>query len=163
MLAQPGDRYGERRTGVRLAVGGGEAGAGQGAFGALHKGQLPGPVPVEQGEQFGGGGGVGEVMGGAGGERPRPPHGFVADFQGADVAENGTGLAERGGGLGTRRAAGAGHGLAGLTVPRRDRTRPGELTSHHLGKRAWHHISSSISVMRSMPNRRSGPDVSALP
>ena len=67
VLAQPGDRGGERRTGVRAAVGGDEAGAGQVAFGALHRGQLPGPVPVEQGQQFGSGGGVGDVVGGAGG------------------------------------------------------------------------------------------------
>ena len=30
-------------------------------------------------------------------------------------------------------------------------------------KRAWRHVSLSISAIRSMPNRNSGPDVSALP
>ena len=84
VLAQPGNRGGERRSsGGRVAVGGGEAGAGQVAFGALHRGQLPGPVTVEQSEQFGSGGGIGEVVRGAGGQRPRPPQELVVDREGA--------------------------------------------------------------------------------
>ena len=61
--AQPGDRGGECRADVR--VGGGQASAGQVAFGPLHGGQMPGPVAVEQGEQVAGGGGGGQVVGGA--------------------------------------------------------------------------------------------------
>jgi hypothetical protein len=102
VLAQPGDRCGERRAGVRVgADGGAEAGAGQVAFGPLQRGQLPGPVPVEQGEQLGSGDGVGvgEVVGGAGGQRPRPPQVLMADPEGGGVAEDGAGAAERGGGL----------------------------------------------------------------
>jgi|SoiMethySBSTD1v2_1073268.scaffolds.fasta_scaffold2512724_1 hypothetical protein len=52
MLAQANDRSGARR------VGGGEAGAGQIAFGAQYGDQLPGLV-VEHGQQFVGGDGVG--------------------------------------------------------------------------------------------------------
>jgi len=37
------------------------------------------------------------------------------------------------------------------------------LADSHLGERAWRHVSLSISAIRSMPNRNSGPDVSALP
>jgi len=51
VLAQLGDRGGERRAGA--VVGGGEAGAGQVTFGTLHRGQLPRPVPVEQGQNSG--------------------------------------------------------------------------------------------------------------
>jgi hypothetical protein len=42
-------------------------------------------------------------------------------------------------------------------------TSAAQLAGYHLGKRAWHYISLSISAIRSMPNRSSGPDVSALP
>ena len=48
-------------------------------------------------------------------------------------------------------------------VSKRDHTHRGELVAYHLGKRAWRHVSASISAIRSMPNRNSGPDVSALP
>jgi hypothetical protein len=50
VLAQPGDRGGERRAGGVRVGGGSQAGAGQVAFGALHGGQLPRPVTLEQGE-----------------------------------------------------------------------------------------------------------------
>jgi len=81
VLAQPGDRGGDRRACVRAAVGGGQAGAGQVALGALHRGQVPGLVAVEQGEHVVGGGGVGEVVRGAGGQRPRPAQVLVTDAQ----------------------------------------------------------------------------------
>ena len=81
VLAQPIDRGGERRGGcVRVVVGGGAAGAGQIAFGALHGGQLPGRVSVQQGQQVAGGGGVSQVVRGAGGQRPGPPQDLVADL-----------------------------------------------------------------------------------
>ncbi len=95
--AQLGDGGGERRAGGRVAAGGGEAGAGQVAFGALHGGQFPGLVFVEHGQQLGGG--VGEVVGGAGRQRPGPPQELLADHQGIGLAEDGAGVAERGFGL----------------------------------------------------------------
>ena len=77
VLAQPADRGGERRARVRVRVGAGgrQAGAGQVAFGALHGGQLPRPVALEQGQQVAGGGGVSQVVRGASGERPGPTAG----------------------------------------------------------------------------------------
>src|SRR5580693_10667204 len=99
VLAQPGDRGGERRGGIRVAAGGGQAGAGQVAFGALHRGQLPGWVAVQQGQQLAGGGGVGQVVRGAGGQRPGPPQVLVADPEGAGVVQSCAGVAQRGGGL----------------------------------------------------------------
>src|SRR5208283_2277288 len=105
VLAQPGERGGERRAGRgRVATGWGEAGAGQVAFGSLHGGQLPGLVTVQHGQQAGGGGSVGELPGGAGAQRPRPPQVLVTDPQGAGVVQGGAGTAERVGGL----AAGGG-------------------------------------------------------
>ena len=74
MLAQAGDRGGKRQAGgVRVPVCRGQAGADQVAFGALHGGQLPRLVAVEHGQQLAGRDGVGEVVGGTGGQRPRPP------------------------------------------------------------------------------------------
>ena len=43
--------------------------------------QVPGLVAVEQGEHVVGGGGVGEVVRGAGGQRPRPAQVLVTDAQ----------------------------------------------------------------------------------
>jgi len=77
-------------------VGGGQAGEGQVAFGPQHGGQVPGRGGGEQGEQLAGGGGVAQLMGGAGGQRPRPAHTVVADPKGADVGESGPGVAQRG-------------------------------------------------------------------
>src|SRR5262249_7041893 len=93
VLAQPGDRGGECRVGVRVAVGCGQTGAGQVAFGPLHGGEAAGRAGVQQAEQVAGGGGVGEVPGGAGGQRPGPPQVFVADPQGVGVVQGGAGVA----------------------------------------------------------------------
>jgi hypothetical protein len=60
VLAQPG----ERRASGRAGIGSGEADAGQVAFGLLQGCQLPGPVAVEHGQQFGFCGSVGKVVGG---------------------------------------------------------------------------------------------------
>ena len=105
VLAQPGERSGERRAGRgRVAAGWGEAGPGQVAFGSLHGGQLPGLVSVQHGQQLGGGGGVGELTGGAGGQRPRPPQVLLADPQGAGVIQRrGHGRARPRAGRGRRR------------------------------------------------------------
>ena len=104
VLAQAGDRRGERLVGARVALGCGQAGASQVAFGAQHGGQLPGLVAVEQGEQLGHGGGVGQVVRGSGGQGPGPPGELVADPQDAGAVQGGTGVTQRGGGL----AAGGG-------------------------------------------------------
>src|SRR5580692_9294946 len=109
VLAQPVDRVGERRAGGRVATGGGrvatgggrvatgggQAGAGQVAFGALHRGQLPGAVAVQHRQQLGGGSGVGEVVCGAGGQRPGPPQVLGADPQDVGVGQGGAGEAQR--------------------------------------------------------------------
>jgi hypothetical protein len=84
-LAQATDRRGEGGRYGRVAVAGGEAGAGKVAFGPQHRGQVPELAGVEQGEQLAGGGCVVQVIGGSRGQRPRPPYGFVADPEGADV------------------------------------------------------------------------------
>ena len=104
LLAQAGDGRGEGGRGVRVAVASRQAGAGQVAFGPQHRGQVPRLVVVEQGEQLTGGDGVIQVVGGAGGQRPRPPQAVVADSQGARVGEEGLGEAE----CGARLAAGGG-------------------------------------------------------
>jgi hypothetical protein len=57
---------------------------------------------IKQGEQLAGGGRITKLVGGAGGQWPRPPHGFVADPQGAGVGESGPGVAQGGGGLAKR-------------------------------------------------------------
>jgi len=98
VLAQAGDGGGEGRGGW-VADSGAEAGAGQVAFGKLHGGQFPGLVAVEHGEQLGGGSGIGQVVGGAGGQWPRPPQELVADPHGAGVVQGGAGVAQRVGGL----------------------------------------------------------------
>src|SRR5262249_40099821 len=58
---------------------GGQAGADQVTFGPLHGREAAGRAAVEEDEQFGGGSGVGQVVGGAGGQRPGPPQVLVAD------------------------------------------------------------------------------------
>jgi hypothetical protein len=93
-LAQAADRRGERRRGGRVAVAGGQTGAGQVAFSPLHRGQVPGLAGVEEGEQFAGGGGVAQVEGGAGGQRPRPAQVFVADPKGARMSQGRAGVAQ---------------------------------------------------------------------
>ena len=64
---------------------------------------MPGLVVIEQGEQLTDGGGVAEIVGGAGGQRPGPAQEFVADPEGVGMGEDGPGVTERGGGW--RRAA----------------------------------------------------------
>ena len=72
-LTQAADRRGEGDRSGRVAVAGGQAGTHQVTFGAQHRGQVPGLVVIEQGEQLADGGAVAQVVGGAGGQRPRPP------------------------------------------------------------------------------------------
>ena len=52
-------------------VAGGEPGAGQLAFSPHHRGQVSSRAGVEQARQFAGGGGVVQVVGGAGGQGQR--------------------------------------------------------------------------------------------
>jgi hypothetical protein len=103
VLAEAGDRGGERRASVRVVAVGGEAGADQVAFGSLHGREASRRAGVEQREQLGGGVTVGQVVRGAGGQRPRPPQEFEADRQnvvqrGPRVAQGGRGLVVGGGG-----------------------------------------------------------------
>ena len=82
----------------------GEPGPDEVAFGPQHRGQVPGRIGVEQGEQLAGGGGVAQLVGGAGGQRPRPAQAFVAYPEGVGVGEDAAGVAQRG----LRLAAGGG-------------------------------------------------------
>ena len=72
-VTQAGDRGGEGCGGpVAIAVGPGQAGAGQVAFGPQHRGQVPGLVRVEQGDQLAGGRVIAQFVSRASGERPGP-------------------------------------------------------------------------------------------
>ena len=93
-LAQAADGGCEGRSAGLVAVAGGQAGAGQLAFGPQHGPKMPGHVGVEQGEQLACGG-ITQVVGGAGGQRPRPAEELVADAEGSCVREGGAGVAQR--------------------------------------------------------------------
>lgn len=87
-LAQAGDGGGEGGPGVRVAVARGEAAADQVPFGSQHGRKLPGRMGVEQGEQLARGGGVVQLAGAAGGQRPSPAQAIAADAEHAGVSEH---------------------------------------------------------------------------
>ena len=119
-LPQSADRGGQGRGGGRIAIAGGQAGADQGAFGLQHGREVPVGVRVQHGEQLAGGVFAAQVVSGAAGERPPPPHLVMADpegpAEGARVSEGGAGMAQRvprlaaGRGGGTAARVGDGHG-----------------------------------------------------
>jgi hypothetical protein len=78
------------------------------AFGPQHRGQVPGLAGIEQGEQLADGDSIAQLMGGAGGQRPRPAGRITADPESVGVSEYATGVAQCGFGLA---AAGGGEGL----------------------------------------------------
>ena len=104
LFAQAADRRGEVGRGGRAGLASGKADAGQAAFGTQQRGQMPGLVVIEQGEQLTDGGSVAQVVGGASGQWPRPPQVVATDAEGADVGEDGPGVAQ----CGPRLAAGGG-------------------------------------------------------
>jgi hypothetical protein len=77
------------------AAGGGQTGASQVTFGPQHRGEMPGLVGVEQGQQVGDRAGVAQFERGADGQRPRPAQVLVADPQDACASERRPGLAQR--------------------------------------------------------------------
>ena len=86
--AQPGDRAANAGPASGLPSVAASR-PGQVAFGALHRGQLPGPVAVEQGQQVAGGGVVGQVGARRGGQRAGHRQFLGADAHGGGVVQGG--------------------------------------------------------------------------
>src|ERR1022692_1036618 len=95
VLAQAADSRGKGCRGGRVALVGGEAGAGQVALGPQQGGKTAGRIGVELGEQVAGGCGIPEFMGGARGQRPCPAQGLGAYPEGAGVGERAASVAQR--------------------------------------------------------------------
>jgi hypothetical protein len=121
LFAQAADRRGEVGRGGRAGLASGKADAGQAAFGTQQRGQMPGLVVIDQGEQLTDGGSVAQVVGGASGQWPRPPYVVAADAEGADVGEDGPGVAQ----CGPRLAAGGGRRAAAVKPSTRLAAGPG--------------------------------------
>ena len=71
-LAQAANRVGEALGGDLGVVDGGQPGTDEVAFGPLHRRQVPRLAGVEQRKQLTGGGGITQLVGSAGGQRPGP-------------------------------------------------------------------------------------------
>ena len=80
--AQRFDRQDELVGGVGGLLRGGEAGADQQRFGALHRRELAGRVPFADVEQLRLGGEIAQLVGTAGGQRPSPPSVVSGEGQG---------------------------------------------------------------------------------
>src|ERR1022692_374124 len=70
-------------------------GADQVIFDSRQRAETPGRVGAEQGEQLAGGGGITEIVGGTGGQRPSPPKGFGAHPESTGMRERPAGMPQR--------------------------------------------------------------------